>query len=261
MQFSNTTDKEHGIIQGIEMLCYGKYAAITGDTTTRLRFFTQQVNIWLNLVGQWIHEVSDEWPFDDRNNTNFPIESYSFTDDQQNYGLDSDIKAIYKVEIHDVTKTEPEGWSEIEFQLKTDRVEDPYAQDSGTPTSYFFDPGHSITFDVPVDTAVIDKYRLTYTRDMHLFEDGDTTAEPGFNVTIHPLLVYGPSMSWAMLNNTDGSKNGLIGLCKQMIGHCPLDPGFNPAAASGLYLALVNIHAKANKGFLPAVTRKYSTYE
>jgi hypothetical protein len=242
MQFSDTANKTNGILQMIEWLCYGKYATISGDTD-RLAFFTLLINNDLHWVGEEIQKVAGEWPFDDRNHTNFPVESYDFTTGQQDYGLDSDIKAVIKVEVRDATTEE---YSDITYKSQKDWPENRFDQDTGDPSSYWFE-GRSIVFDA-INTTNYDKYRITYDRSMHLFETTDTTSEPGFAREFHQILVYRPVRTWAFLNNAENSKQSLIQLCDRMLG----EPQYIP---TGLYPQMLRFYQKQNKEFVPAIVR------
>jgi hypothetical protein len=211
MQFSDTTNK-NGIIQHQEQLTLGD-GKISGNTLN-LAYFTLSTNNWLMRVGDWIQGVTGEWPFGDINNGSLDVEEYDFTDDQTDYGIDTDIRAILRVRIRDAST---EKYSDIAPGYEKDLPDDLFNETKGTPTKYFF-MGESILFDPPPDTTKYDKYELTYSRDMHLFLTTDTTAVPGFNKAFHPILVYGPVREWALINSKDGSKNGLVSLCNQMLG-------------------------------------------
>lgn len=243
--FSDTTNKENGIIQGIEALTLG-YGKITG-VTNELAFFTQQVNLAKVQVAEWMRQHSGQAPTDDINNgATLPIEEYSTVDNQQNYGLDTDIKTIKKIECHDATKAATVGWYDLDFTHPADFPEDRFGLDSGAPTAYSIE-GRSIVFDVPVDTALVDKYRVTYDRNTHPFVVGDTTATSGFPDTIDPLLIWMPAKVWAMLNNKDGNKKGLIEQCNEQI--------------KLLYDTLVEHCTTQVEDFQPELKRKYSSYE
>jgi hypothetical protein len=250
--FSDTTNKESGIIQGIEALTLG-YGKISGNSS-ELAFFTQQVNLAKVKVAEWMRQHSGQAPTDDINNgATLPIEAYDTEDDQQDYGLDTDVKVVKRVECHDATKAATEGWYDLDFTHPADLPEDRFAGPSGTPSSYSVE-GRSIVFDVPVDTDLVDQYRLTYDRNMHAFVVGDTTATSGFPDIIDPLLIWLPVRVWANMNNKDGNKNGLIAICNQEVGDNPYQP-------SGLYKTLIDYCTTQVEGFQPQLKRKYSRYE
>ena len=194
MVFSEVASPRSGIIQSIERTSKLGLGVISDNASPDyyLDFFLGKVNEWLTIVESWITESNDEWVFDDTNNTGDNPEEFDFTDDTQIYDLDSDITKIRRVEFRDATT---EDWSDAEYYLQKDRIEDLYGQDSSTPSKYFLQ-GRSFITDIPVDTAKIDKYRITYSRTGHNFVIGDTTAEAGFAEQFHWLLVYGPVMDW-----------------------------------------------------------------
>ena len=192
LSFSDTSNKD-GIIQLIEHNLGMPDANISGDTN-RMAYFTELVNNWLHIVTHWIHQADGEWNYDDFNHGNFPIETFDFTDDKQDFGISDDGeksgRVIRMVEIRDASTEEYEA---IDYIQDKDLDEDRFNQDSGKPTGFWFSGG-SIIFDKPIDTSLYDKFRLTYDRNAHLFTVSDTTAKPGFDEKFHWILVYGPCM-------------------------------------------------------------------
>lgn len=89
-----------------------------------------------------------------------------------------------------------EDWYDLKYWLEADRPDNIYGQDSASPSKYF-QQGRKLIFDVPIDTAKADKYRITYDRHGYEFVIGDTTAEPGFDKQFHQILYWGPVMDWA----------------------------------------------------------------
>ena len=194
MQYSDTTNR-NGILQSIERESKLGLGTISDNSAPDYyhNYFLSKINEWLHIVEFWIQEVNDEQTFDDTNNTGDIPEEYSFTDDTQIYELDSDITKIRKVEFRDAVTEE---WYSADYYYQKDRIENLYGQSSSNPTKYFVQ-GRDLITDIPVDTAKVDKYRITYDRHGHEFVIGDTTAEPGFDKRLHWLLVYGPVMDWS----------------------------------------------------------------
>ena len=196
MEFNDTTNNQ-GLIQMCERESKLGLGVISDNASPDyyLTLFLAKINEWLNIVEFWIGEVNDEVIFDDVNNTGDIPEEFSFTDDTQIYDLDSDITKIRKVEFHDATKDADTCWSTAEYYLQKDRREDLYEEESDSPL-YYFIQGRAFITDVPVDTAKVDKYRITYSRHGHEFIVTDTTAEAGFDKVFHPILYYGSVMDW-----------------------------------------------------------------
>lgn len=250
MYFSQTSSPYNGIVQGIEFETGLGLGIISGNAAPDywLAQFLIKINDWLNQVNCWIHEVDNEWPYDDSNHDNFPIETYATTDDQQDYALDSDISAIKKVEVHDADEATDEGWKDCDLQIWVDRDEDRFGEDSGAPTKYWLNGG-SIIFDKPVDTDECDYYRITYDRQAHLFVIGDTTAEPGFAVPFHPILVFGPTMDWAQQR---GKKDITAACYRKIFGNNARDPK-DPL---GLYQSLRRHYRNRAQEFNARLIRK-----
>jgi len=203
MQFNDVTNR-NGIIQAIERESKLGLGTVSDNAAPDyyLDYFTMKINEWLHIVQHWIQEVNDEWPYDDDNNTGSIPEVYNFSADTQIYTLDNDITKIRKVEFHDATKNASKGWSDADYYYESDRIEDLYGQDSGSPSKYFMQ-GRNLIVDVPVDITKTDKYRITYDRRGTEFVVSDTTKEPGFEKRFHWLVVYGPVMDWAIGRNPD----------------------------------------------------------
>lgn len=201
MVFNETTTPFSGVIQNIERETKLGLGVISDNASPDyyLAYFLGKVNEWLHIVTHWIHEINDEWGYDDSNNTGTIPEEYSFTDNLQTYTLDTDITKIRLIEARDAVTEE---YYNLDYYYEKDRIEDLYNQDSGKPTKYFIQ-GRSLITDIPVDTAKVDKYRITYDRHAHEFAIDDTTAVPGFDKQFHWLLVYGPTMDWTSNKDKD----------------------------------------------------------
>lgn len=193
IQFSQTSSPRGGIIQNIERIVL-QLGTISGNFPPDyyLDHFLAKVNEAGDIVRQWIDEISDEWNKQDSNDSGDNPEVYDFTNDLQAHTLDTEIARIRKVEIHDASKAVGTGWSDLPHWFEKDRTIDLYGQDSGAPSKYFFKDGELVT-DIPVDTSLIDKYRITMSRYAHEFVIGDTDAEPGIaHKPSHWLYVYLP---------------------------------------------------------------------
>jgi len=195
MEFNQIASPRSGVIQNIERISGLGLGTISDNAAPDyyLDNFLGLTNQWLDKVEQFIREANDEWIFDDTNNTGDIPEEFDFVDDAQTATLDADIVKIRRVEARDATSLD---WYDLDYYQEKDRIENLYGQDSGKPSKYFFQ-GRDFITDVPVDTAKVDKYRITYDRTAHAFVIGDTTAEPGFAAQFHWIIVYGAVMDWA----------------------------------------------------------------
>ena len=71
MQFSDTTNL-NGLIQRCELLTGLGDTGISGDATL-LKHFTSLINQTYHKVVTMILQSQDEWDFDDKNHTDYPI--------------------------------------------------------------------------------------------------------------------------------------------------------------------------------------------
>ena len=247
MVFNEIASPRSGIIQMQEKTAELGLGTISGNAAPDyyLDLFTGKTNEWLHVVTQWIQQVSDEWNFDDSNNTGFQIESYSAVNDQQDYGLDTDIAKIRKIEVRDATSLE---YSTLDYIYEKDRAEDRFGKDSDSPSGYWFS-GRSLVFNVPVDSAKTDKYQITYDRHSSVFAISDTTKVPGFDKTFHWLLVYGPVMDF-----TFRRKPEISAMCRDKI----FGAGENDPRA--LKTMLEDFYINQNKNATNSIGRKFKTY-
>lgn len=141
------------------------------------------------------------------------------------------------------------GWYDLKDYKEKDRIDDLYGQKSDSPIKYFMQ-GRSLITDVPVDTAKVDKYRITQDRLAHEFVIGDTDAEPGINKQFHWLYVYLPTMAWAE------NKNPQIfqAMNLKIYGQGENDP-------RALKTMLQDHYLNQGKDIIPMVEREAKTYD
>jgi len=194
MEFNDTTNR-NGLVQLYEIETGLGFGAVSDNSAPdyRLNIFTVRANEWIHIANQWLQKANDEQIHDDTNNVGDIPEEYSFSTDTQIYDMDADILAGRKYQARDAVTLD---WYDLDYYYLKDRIADLYGQDSGKPSKYFIQ-GRQLITDIPVDVAKVDKYRITYDRNAHLFVVGDTTAEPGFNQAYHSLIYWGPVMDYA----------------------------------------------------------------
>jgi hypothetical protein len=246
--FNDTTNK-NGIIQQIEQVTKLGDGAISGNALL-LKEFTNRINNWLNIANIWIQEVSGVWPYDDQNHGNLQIEEFNFVDNQPDYGIstegESDLKQIRKVEVYDVSTSE---YVTIPFLEEKDRPDNEFGEDKDMPSSFYLNGGSIIFYSKP-DITKSTKYRLTYDRNAHLFLSTDLTAVPGFDLSFHPILVFGPTMEWAL----SLGRAEVVALCKEMLY------GTDPEVNIGLKRQMQKVYSKRLIKHVPKIGRKSKSY-
>lgn len=251
MQFRDDSNQENGIINQIEVDTFG-VGKITGNTSL-LAKTTFLINKWNGKCNNWMQEYSVEWPHDDINHGDFPIETFDFEDDIDNYGFARDIKLVKRIEAHDANYDADKGWYDLDFKKESEKGDDRFGNDSGKPSAVWFN-GRSFITDCPIDTDLADQYRLTYDREAHLFVVGDTSAEPGLPTFLQPILIVGPKIDLLSGINKDGSKDRQISALKEELGYNPQNP-------FGLFLDLINYCERKNAMYKQSVGRKYNNYD
>jgi hypothetical protein len=130
-----------------------------------------------------------------------------------------------------------------------DRPDNEFGEDKDMPSSFYLNGG-SIIFKSKPDITKSSKYRLTYDRNAHQFASTDTTAKPGFDLSFHPILVFGPSLEWASFP----LKPEVVALCKEMLY------GTDPEVNIGLKRQMQKVYSKRLIKHVPKIGRKSKFY-
>jgi hypothetical protein len=210
MQFSDTTNKD-GLIQYCEFLLGMDDADISGNATL-LKQFTMLLNARYRQVHSWIMHVSGVWEYDDSNHTDLPIATTTIVNEQQDYEIPSSAQRIERVEVLDsdgnyqqlkaIDKSQVKGTSMSEF-LET----------AGMPVYYDMIGRSIFLYPKPSTNNVTAAkgLKLYFPRDIDEFASSDTTKEPGFADSFHPLLPLGASLDYciAFMPDSVGKMNYL----------------------------------------------------
>ena len=210
MQFNDTTNKT-GIIQMIEKTTNLGDATISG-TAAELAYFTNLINLWYQITGQYIWSVNKNWRYDDSNYSDFPMATTTLVDDQRDYVLPTSLRRILQVEILDSNGK----YYNLTFKNPNTLVNEKQQETANKPSSYYLN-GRSILLYPKPDTSQLtatEGLRITFERKLDLFTTADTSQEPGFDEEYHSILYYGPSMEWAATNNN----TNIYRHCERMIG-------------------------------------------
>ena len=197
MKFNDTSSNRSGIIQEIEGLLAMEANTIT-DNSTLLADFTRRVNVRYSRVDHIIFESHGTWEYDDSNKTDLPIATTSIVNEQQDYELPDETLQLDRVEIKDTDG----NWSKldpIDKSQVTDAMDEFY-ETPGLPIYYDL-VGHSVMlYPKPStdDTGVSNALKLYFTRNSTSFTYTNTSTEPGFAKSFHPMLPIGAAMDYAI---------------------------------------------------------------
>lgn len=197
MEFNDTSLNRSGIIQEIEGLLAMSANDIAGDTTL-LADFTRRVNVRYSRIDHIIFESHGTWEYDDSNKTDLPIATTDIVNEQQDYELPDEALQLDKIEIKDTDG----NWSKlspIDKSMITEAMSEFYE----TPgISLYYDlVGHSVMlYPKPStnDTAVGNALKAYFTRASTSFTYTDTSTEPGFAQSFHPMLPIGAALDYAI---------------------------------------------------------------
>jgi len=196
MKFSDTTTKG-GLIQDCEIMLGFADATISGNATL-LKQFTTLINKSYKKTVAWIWEVTATWEYDDANQTDLPIATCTIVDEQQDYELPSTAQKIDSVSVldsnGDYIKLKPRDKS----TMGTDPSE--HSEEAGMPREYDLVGRSILLYPKPStnDVTLSKGLKLFFSRDIDEFVSTDTTQEPGFNDSFHPLLSYGACLDYAI---------------------------------------------------------------
>jgi len=198
MVFNDTTNKL-GIVQDIDFLVFGD----TQDHSTEypLADKVRNVNRWYQRVISWIFEASDEWEFDDKNNTDYPIATCDLVKDQQDYPLPITLLKIHRVEVcYDGTnwyKAQPFDIGERGRALSTTKIKSDFSK-----SEPYYDVMYNAIWLYPIpDQNVSSGLKIWFTREViNPFSASDTDKQPGFDEQFHRILSLGAAYDYCLAN-------------------------------------------------------------
>jgi len=196
MQFSDPTNKQ-GLVQHIDFLLGSTGSSYEIEDKTR------NINIKYDEVAYMIMTADGQWQYDDDNQTDLPIGTTDLVAGQDNYGIPVvDFLEILRVEI-----CRPDGsWIQltpIDLQDKTGEAMSSLTPPNGGQPTMYRKVGSSLVLYATPNYSSTGGLRVYYKRNVILFEDTDTTKEPGFNRQFHELLAIGAAMIYCIPNNLE----------------------------------------------------------
>lgn len=209
MQFSDTSTRQ-GLIQDCEDLCGFAATGISGTSAT-LQSFTRWINTRYMEATGLIISADGRWQWDDSNQTNQPVATFSLVIDQQDYSIisaapdtDKDWLVIDKVELKDSNG----DWYFLNPVDKSDAnvsIDEVYSI-SGTPLYYDME-GTSIKLYPASNYTSTDGAKIWFKRAPLLFATTDTTKRPGFASIFHRYLSIGASLDYCVTKDMERAKN------------------------------------------------------
>lgn len=206
MEFSNTSTLG-GLIQECELLTGLGNTQISGNTTN-LKIITRLLNATYHEVVTMILDSQDEWDFDDKNHTDYPILTTSLVASQQDYTLPASLKAL-KIKRVEITydgsqwyKAEPLDINELGIATDTTTISGNFS--TGSPR---YDLQNNALFLYPIPSSnVSGGLKIWVSREIDEFTTADTTQEPGFDEPFHRMLAVGASLKYAMAKQLSNRK-------------------------------------------------------
>jgi hypothetical protein len=215
MTLSNTTTRA-GLIQDCETLTGLGDKAISGNTTRQAEFI-RLLNVRYRMADTEIWKASNEWGWDDTNQTDLPVATTTLVDTQHDYSLPSTARKIERVEVKDTNG----NWSlvyPIDKSQFTEEAMTEFEETDGIP-KYYDMVGNSLWLYPAPDsslTSTTSALRLYASRDIVAFSttvNATTIAvSPGIDNHFHRYISAGASYDWAL---TKGLKK--VPYLKQMV--------------------------------------------
>ena len=181
MEFNDPTNKD-GLVNDVLFLCN------TVTANYSLLDITRNINQAYHDVTRLIWESSDDWQFDDSNNTDLPKAIHTLGHASASYTIPSTARKIWGVEVKDSEGT----WhrlTQIDYRDISTSIEE-YLSTAGLPIHYDL-IGNQITLYPPPASGSVtlsDGLCVRVSRDVTEFTSGDTTAQPGFATQFHRIL-------------------------------------------------------------------------
>lgn len=202
LQFNDTTTYR-GIVQTYERECGFDHGDISGSTT-KLKDFTADANLWLDRFTMLAIRSSGRWQWDDSNHTDYPIITTNLVANQRDYPFTTDeggnlILDIYRVLVADDNGDYREV-SPIDAQTADDTTTFWDGNNTtGVPTRYD-KTANGIFLDPIPSYNETNGLKIYINREASYFVYTDTTKKPGIPGLFHRYLAIGPASEHARRN-------------------------------------------------------------
>jgi len=207
MQFSDTSTKQ-GLLQDCEFWCGLPDGSITGSTYLKAAF-TRLINIEYAKTLAKLQLISREAGAEDTNYTDQQFALFDIDEGVNSYQFLTDAGGNTITDITGVLILPSATAADFEplEKLMLDRSEaqlimSPNTSNTGVPSGYI-ETNNTIFFDTLPSYSKTGGGKLFYHLVPSYFATSDTTKEPGFVESAHPILSVGASLKWLSVNKQD----------------------------------------------------------
>lgn len=201
MKFNDSNNPEESIVDDIDFFCN------TDSTSFPIEDKTRRVNQWYYRVQTDIMRTDARFQFGDRNHGKLPEYTADLQGGQQIYELPDEFMEVHAVEIKETDgefyRLDQIDIQDLEYSISNYRDED------GKPMEYDLTSDVIRLFPAPDPNSVTlsNGLKVYITRNVSVFDSGDTTKEPGFDNAYHQILSLGPSVDYLAINGTNENRN------------------------------------------------------
>jgi hypothetical protein len=178
MVFNDVTNSL-GICQEVDAIC--KTTTVSYPLADKARRSNSALSDYVGIA----LNADDRWSFDDTNYTDLPIGTTALVDGQNDYGLDTSVLKVLKVELKDETG----NWIELKPIDRND-TSIPFEErfeTEGTPEYYDKFSNSVVLYPTP-DYSQAASLRVWFQRDGSYFAATDTTKQPGIPSIFHKYI-------------------------------------------------------------------------
>lgn len=213
MNFNDTTDKL-GLVQDCDFL-------VTSDSTSYpLKDKARSANMALNEVTSLILGADGRWQWDDTNYTDLPIGTTDLVANQQDYGIDTSMIEITRVECKDEAGNTHFliPFDQKDLNQNTNQHVDintsgsvssgsltDFQSTAGTPI-YYDKIGNSIFLYPKPSYSLTAGLKVYFKRNGSYFVSTDTTKKPGFAIHLHRYVSLSMAKDYAIAKMLSGDK-------------------------------------------------------
>lgn len=201
MVYSDTTNRENGLIQHAEFLTGQGVAGISG-TTAVLADFTRLFNVYYAKIVIKILHSMDDFDWDDPNQSDFPIVTTPLSSSDRHYTIPLSEKVL-KIKRIDITydnskyyRATPLDVNELAFGVGNDTDVDSNFDKTAPRYDLKYNAWWLYPMASAAEVAAGAKARIHWSREADSFVVGDTTQEPGIEEAFHHLIAVGAALEW-----------------------------------------------------------------
>lgn len=200
---------------------------LTGADTTSNGYASANrligINNWYHKIAStMIYSAQDESDFDDQRNTSYPLKYVTLVSGQRDYSIPVSEKVV-GIKRCDISwdggttwyRAEPIDSAEISHGMGrgTDTTAENTLDGNYNKTEPKYDSKYNSVFIYPRPTADDETngavMKIEWQREMTPFTSGELTAGteiPGFDTAFHPMIAYGASYEYTIINNPSVAK-------------------------------------------------------